>query len=260
MKKLKALIIDDDPGISDMIQDMLSVIDHECDSVTSVAEARECLKNGTYNYVILDMEIPAQYGRSPMVRNGQSFLTEIRQKHNKEELPVIVITGRMVDKAEYASEMLWNDANDFITKPFPTTGHTLEASIRRYTAKKEQKTALAENPNSNEWLIYKINGSSVTWKTLARSEIIREYNLRQSTIQNRLLECIYEQYRKNHVISHFDIMPKCGWREKEYYKCENGKKTPTRGPLKNHVMKLRVKLGINAEFTDGGIVVHRPEK
>ncbi|OQA80205.1 MAG: Transcriptional regulatory protein QseB [Lentisphaerae bacterium ADurb.Bin242] len=259
MQKLKALVIDDDPGILDTIEEKLILLQHECDCVGSVSEAQGKLAANSYDYVILDMEIPIRCAGETSIANGKSFLRELRQKYRKDELPIIFITGRELDKIEHVTEVMWNDANDFITKPFAKSGeHTLEASIRRYTAEAAGRKNAAPSPD--DWLSRTVSGGMVAWKTKARNGKWRECSLRESTIQNRLLECIYEFYRKNPMISHFDIMSKCGWHESEYFKRENGKRTPTRGPVKNHVMKLRTQLGIRAEFSEGGINILRPEE
>jgi len=259
MRKLKGLVVDDDLGILETIGDMLAVLDHEYECATSALEARQMLAESRYDYVVLDMEIPAKYGGTPLVRNGQSLLTEIRKMHAKETLPVIVITGRMLDKAEYASELLWNGANDFIAKPFPLTGHTLEASIAKFVAESKSAASSKRPEPVSEWLSRSCKHTTTVWKSTAKDGLTREIVLRSTSKLNRVIDCVYEHYRNKECIHHGDFIDRCGWTDKEYFKRENGKGNPRRGPIKNHLSELRQRLGIRSEFAELGIVFYQPE-
>ncbi len=259
MPQCKALVIDDDLGILETIEDMLAVLNHECECVSSALEARELLERNQYDYVVLDMEIPAKYGGTPMVRNGQSLLSEIRKMHGKEKLPVIVITGRLLDKAEYASDLLWHGANDFIPKPFPLSGHTLEASIAKFVTEAQPHAEPHPAEHDAEWISRSFKASTIVWKATARNGREYELALRSASKLNRVMECIYEHYRKKSCIQHGDFIDRCGWTDDEYFKRENGKVNPRRGPIKNHLSELRQNLGIHSEFANIGIMFYQPE-
>ncbi len=128
--KFHALVIDDDPDIQDDVRDRLESLGHTCDCVGSQDEAREHLRSDGYAYVLLDLEIPVRYGRKPRIINGQNLLTEIRGIEEFESTPVIVMTAHGLDGPDLAVEVFRDgQATDFVKKPFPSRGDTLEKRI-----------------------------------------------------------------------------------------------------------------------------------
>ena len=119
MAKYKGLIVDDSKGVRTTVAAMLQILGHDSDAAASVEGARELMAEKQYDYMLLDMEIPLADGGEADTAIGPAFLMEIRRTCRKEVFPIIVITGRMLDKAEFAASLLWNGANDFIPKPFP---------------------------------------------------------------------------------------------------------------------------------------------
>src|SRR5574344_2887132 len=169
MSKYRGLIIDDSKGVRTTVTAMLNILGHDSDAVASVESARTALSDKQYDYVLLDMEIPVSDGGEADTAIGPAFLMEIRRTHRKEAFPVIVITGRMLDKAEFSASLLWNGANDFIPKPFPLTGHTLEASIQRFLEEAERfkagNPALPPPPtNAVGWLTRSHTEKQNVWK------------------------------------------------------------------------------------------------
>ena len=138
MAKYKGLIVDDSKGVRTTVAAMLQILGHDSDTAASVEGARELMAEKQYDYMLLDMEIPLADGGEADTAIGPAFLMEIRRTCRKEVFPIIVITGRMLDKAEFAASLLWNGANDFIPKPFPMSGHTLEASILKFLEEAER--------------------------------------------------------------------------------------------------------------------------
>lgn len=128
-----ALVVDDAPDILDDVKDRLESLGHTCDCVTSQNDARECIRKCQYSFILLDLEIPVQYGRPPRIQNGQNLLKEIRGTKGFEHTQIIVITAYGHDSPDLATEVLRGGgagANDFINKPFPGSGHTLEKAVR----------------------------------------------------------------------------------------------------------------------------------
>lgn len=126
-----ALAIDDDPAILEDVKDRLECLGHTCDGVTCMTCAREHLATNTYSYILLDLQIPVRYGRKSRIPNGQSLLREIRSMKGYEDIPIIVMTTHGHDSPDLAVEVFRCDgATDFVKKPFPDEGHTLEKAIR----------------------------------------------------------------------------------------------------------------------------------
>lgn len=263
MQRPKGLVIDDDPLILESVDDILSVLNHEkSDGAKSADEARALLEKNKYDYVILDLEIPTRFGTKADVRFGQMFLNEIRKMYAKNELPVIIITGRLVSRAEYAADIMFAGANDYITKPFPQTGHTLEAAVEKLLAeaKRAEESGSVSSPHGAAWITRKYMHTTTSWKVTARNGQTYEISLRSSSKQNLVLECIFRHYREKKCISHGDFIDQCGWKDKEYFKRENGKSNPKRGAIKNHLSVIRNALHISCEFIDIGIIFFQPEE
>lgn len=128
----RALIIDDDPAILEDVRDRLESLGHTCDCAESQEATRGLLAQGGYDYVLLDMEIPVKYGRPARIQNGKNLLHEIRATEGFGDVPVIVMTAHGRDGPDLAIEVLrgrYAGADDFINKPFPTQGRTLEKVI-----------------------------------------------------------------------------------------------------------------------------------
>lgn len=125
-----ALVVDDDPDIIEDVKDRLEGMGHTCDTVMCQTDARECLKSKGFSYVLLDLEIPVRYGRPARIPNGQNLLAEIRTMRGLEGLPVIVMTAHGLDGPDLAVEIMRDGhATDFVKKPFPSKGETLEKRI-----------------------------------------------------------------------------------------------------------------------------------
>lgn len=126
-----ALVIDDDPAIIEDLKERLESLGHTCDTVNCQTKARELLQTKAYAYVLLDLEIPVRYGRPARIPNGQNLLEEIRQMKGLENLPVIVMTAHGLDGPDLAVEVMRDGhATDFVRKPFPSKGETLEKRIK----------------------------------------------------------------------------------------------------------------------------------
>ncbi len=129
--KHHALVIDDDPDILEDVKDRLESLGHTCDCVTCQNDARAHIQKHAYAFILLDLEIPLQYGKKPLKQYGQNLLKEIRATAGYEYTQIIVITAHGHDSPDLATAVLrGNGANDFIKKPFPETGHTLEKAVR----------------------------------------------------------------------------------------------------------------------------------
>jgi DNA-binding response OmpR family regulator len=109
---------------------------HTCDDARCQTSARKRLETGAYSYVLLDLQIPVRYGRKPLIQNGQNLLEEIRRKPGLEDLPVLVMTAHGLEGPDLAVEVMRDGrATDFIKKPFPSKGDTLEKRIKSALAK-----------------------------------------------------------------------------------------------------------------------------
>jgi len=126
-----ALAVDDSPEILEDVKDRLESLGHTCDCVTCLQSARESLETNSYSYVLLDLQIPVKYGRPSRILNGKNLLQHIRSMKGYEDIPIIVMTSHGHDSPDLAVEVLrGNGAIDYVKKPFPDRGHTLEKAVQ----------------------------------------------------------------------------------------------------------------------------------
>ncbi len=256
MSAYKALVIDDDEGICQSIAERLDVLEHTCDCARSVKEARGLLKDNEYNYIILDMEIPNEFGKQPDIANGELFLKVLRNRFPKEAMPIIVITAHAARDINIGPTVVFNGATDFILKPLALVGeHTLETSIAKFVGFGNSAPKINVE---DEWLTRTQVGNSnkMEWQTVAKNGNVRKYQIEVSAMRCKLLDCIFSRHRSNPFINHQDIMDKVGWYSKAYYAKKGG---AARGPLRGHVAALRRDLGMNIVYFNHGIKVMQPE-
>jgi response regulator RpfG family c-di-GMP phosphodiesterase len=111
LQQLRTLVLEDQADIQSLVKDMLRMRNIECQAVSSIAEARQRMKQERYDILFIDVNLPDGSGLSLVEDNGP-------------EAPlVVVITGH--SDIETAIDAIRRGAIDFITKPF-TVGHFLQ--------------------------------------------------------------------------------------------------------------------------------------
>ena len=126
----KALVVDDDPDILELVGDILNSLGHKYDMASCQQEARQLLAQNRYAYYLVDLELPVLAGGGfPRIQNGENLVREIIRQRGGRREPVIVITGHGTTGPKLAVRMMKLGANDYVTKPFPTTGDTLDKAI-----------------------------------------------------------------------------------------------------------------------------------
>ena len=101
----KALIIDDEPDIRDLIQITLERMDIDCASAATFSEAIGLLEQQEFHFCLTDMKLPDG--------NGMDLIALAQKKYKKMPIAMITAFGNM----ETAVEALKSGAFDFIAKP-----------------------------------------------------------------------------------------------------------------------------------------------
>lgn len=128
----RALVVEDDERIMDMVEDTLYSLGHEHDWATNQHDARVRLEAAEYDYVLLDLQIPAKPKRGGADKEfGRNLLGDIQRIKGARRVPVIVMTAYASDCVAMMRELFADGATDFIAKPFPPTGRTLAHLIRQ---------------------------------------------------------------------------------------------------------------------------------
>ncbi len=105
MANPKALIIDDEPDITELLSITLGRMDIESDTAASVSKAKQLLEENVYNLCLTDMKLPDG--------NGIDLVKYIQLKHPN--IPVAVITAH--GNMDTAVEAMKAGAFDFVNKP-----------------------------------------------------------------------------------------------------------------------------------------------
>lgn len=103
---MRVLLIEDDDMIVDAITRYLQKSEFRCEPVNTLNSAHHALQVGSFDAVILDLNLPDGC--------GLSLLKRIRSRKNK--IPVVVITARNTIVERVTGLDL--GADDYLSKPF----------------------------------------------------------------------------------------------------------------------------------------------
>jgi CheY-like chemotaxis protein/biotin operon repressor len=141
----RALVVEDNEDIAERVTEILDSLGHQHLWVRSQEEARQPIREGGFQYVLLDLSIPvrAQCGLDS-IEYGANLAKEIHRSAAMRGVPIIVMTAYGKEGLEFAAPLCDHGVVDFINKPFPTTGRTLasviESVLARTYSKREQVT------------------------------------------------------------------------------------------------------------------------
>jgi DNA-binding response OmpR family regulator len=105
---LRALVVEDDPDIVELVQHYLEQDGWVVDSVADGKQGVERVRAGSYDLLILDLQLPGM--------DGLSVCGEVRRTHGTRELPVLMLTARS-DEADRVLGLELG-ADDYVVKPF----------------------------------------------------------------------------------------------------------------------------------------------
>jgi DNA-binding response OmpR family regulator len=104
----RALVVEDDPDIVELIEHYLKAEGFEVEGIADGRQALERLRAGRHDVVILDLQLPGM--------DGLSLCAELRRDERTRALPVIMLTARG-DEADRVVG-LEVGADDYVVKPF----------------------------------------------------------------------------------------------------------------------------------------------
>lgn len=84
-RKMRLLVVDDEPDIAELLALMLSIAGHEVVTAMSGAEALEAAHSGTFDAVISDLGMPQM--------SGYDLAFELRRLPQYRDVPLIAVTG-----------------------------------------------------------------------------------------------------------------------------------------------------------------------
>jgi len=129
---MRVLVVDDEPGINDLICDALRLAGYETSSATHGMEALRILREDLIDLAIIDVNMPTMDGYELLERMRSSGL----------QTPAIVLTARSDKEATRTSFGL--GADDFVRKPFGIEELTLRvAAVLRRSRPPESQSVRA---------------------------------------------------------------------------------------------------------------------
>jgi DNA-binding response OmpR family regulator len=123
----RALVVEDDPDIVELIDHYLKAEGFEVESVADGRRALERVRAGSFSLLILDLQLPGL--------DGLSVCAELRRDKHTSALPIVMLTARG-DEADRIVG-LEVGADDYVVKPF--SPKELVARVRALLRRAERR-------------------------------------------------------------------------------------------------------------------------
>jgi len=179
----RILVIDDEPQIRRVMRTTLVANGYEMAEARSGETALEMLREGRYDLVLLDMNMPGL--------SGLETCRSIRASRPASDLAIIVLTVRNTEKDKV--EALDAGADDYVTKPYSTP--ELLARIR---------AALRHTPLAPEVMPRRLALEGVEIDFEARQVILRGQQVHLTSKELDLLS--YLVAHPNKVLTHRELL------------------------------------------------------
>lgn len=174
------LIVDDEPGVRDLLHDALDNAGYETELASNGAEALDLLRRKSADICIVDINMP--------IMNGFEFLERLREHDT--QMPVLMLSAR--DSADDVAQGLRFGADDYVRKPF-----SLEEILLRIAA-----ILRRSNPDAGDELVLV---SGPIEMSIDRHEItVGGEAIDLSATEFRLLEVLLE--RKDRLVTREQLL------------------------------------------------------
>lgn len=190
MKKVRILLVEDDPNLGFVIKDNLTDKGYDVVHCINGLDAERVIYKEKFDMYLLDVMMPK--------KDGFTLAKELREK--KDETPIIFITAREMQEDKLKGFMVGGD--DYITKPF----NFEELTMRMEAILKRTKSAV---PEQKEFAIGKYILKSDELK-LHCGEVITSITKKEAA----LLE--YLAKHPNQPVKREDMLVKI-WKDDSYF-------------------------------------------
>ena len=154
---------------------------HELKTASSLAAAREFIKKNDFDLILLDVKLPDG--------DGFAFLLELQSVLLKDEVPVVLITGKTESSDKVTGYSL--GAEDYITKPIDPVVFSARIDSK---LKKRQKQKNAQSGFTRDGFTFHLEKQSVNVEVNGHSETID-----LTTLEFKMF--LYLIKHKDHVFS-----------------------------------------------------------
>jgi diguanylate cyclase (GGDEF)-like protein/PAS domain S-box-containing protein len=201
-KRIRVLLIEDNPGDVRLIQEMLSEDSlnvFEIVNVDHLSKGLDCLKGDSFDIVLLDLGLPDS--------QGVDTLYCILSNNNR--IPIIVQTG--LSDEELAIESVKAGAQDYLIKG-QMNSYLLRRAIRYAIERKKGAEALRESEERLKTLYQEDPIPTFTWQKRGDDFILIDFNLAafritDGNVCNFLGKCAKELYQNQ--IQKLEDMRRC---------------------------------------------------
>ena len=130
------LIVDDEPGVRDLLRDAMEIAGYQTEVATNGAEALDLLRRHDADLCIVDINMPTM--------DGFEFLAKLREHDT--QTPVLMLSAR--DSPVDVAKGLRFGADDYVRKPFSIEEILLRISaiLRRSNAEAADDLVLSAGP------------------------------------------------------------------------------------------------------------------
>jgi two-component system OmpR family response regulator len=130
------LIVDDEPGVRDLLRDAMEIAGYQTEVATNGAEALDLLRRHNADLCIVDINMPTM--------DGFEFLAKLREHDT--QTPVLMLSAR--DSPVDVAKGLRFGADDYVRKPFSLEEILLRISaiLRRSNAEAADDLILSAGP------------------------------------------------------------------------------------------------------------------
>jgi len=174
------LVVDDEPGVRDLLSDALRIAGYDAETASNGNEAFEVLRRRRADLCIVDINMPTM--------NGFEFLRKLREHDTS--TPVLLLSAR--DSNEDVAQGLRFGADDYVRKPF-----SLEELLLRV-----QAILRRSNHDGVEDLLFECG--SLTMNVDRHQVHLDDELIDLSATEFRLLEVLME--RKNRLVSREQLL------------------------------------------------------
>jgi two-component system OmpR family response regulator len=189
-KKIKILLVEDDPNLGSLLSDYLNAKGHNCTLATDGQLGYDLFVKGNFEFLILDVMMP--------VKDGFTLAKEVRGIDK--EVPILFLTARSMK--EDTLEGFRVGADDYMAKPFSMD----ELMARMQAILRRSKTT------DNEPDLYTVGEYTFD----ARQQMLVHKGEQQhlTTKENELLKLLCKN--KNEVLERNDAL-KAVWGDDNYF-------------------------------------------
>jgi len=140
MENKKILLVDDDPGLRELLQEYLSTQGFEVDAVADGIAMEQHLQQNAVSLVILDLMLP-----------GEDGLSLARKLRARGKLPIIMLSARGEDVDRIIG--LEVGADDYLAKPF--NPRELLARIRAVLRRQDEVPVPARDGDDGQAMLHR---------------------------------------------------------------------------------------------------------